>query len=94
MTIYIVRHGETDLNSKGVMQGQIDEPLNNVGLELAEITGKTMKGIQFDYCISSPLSRAKETAEIILRESGNDIPCTIDDRIMEHSCNSEIMPIE
>ena len=74
MVIYIVRHGETVLNAKGVMQGRLDEPLNQKGRDLAEMTGKAMKGIHFDYCISSPLNRAKETAEIILRESENDIP--------------------
>jgi len=57
--------------------------LNENGILLAEITGRGMKGIRFDYCISSPLTRARETAEIILRESGNNIPVTFDDRIKE-----------
>ena len=83
MIIYILRHGETALNTKAVMQGRLDEPLNENGRSLAEMTGKAMKGIHFDYCISSPLGRAKETAEIVLRESGNDIPYSIDDRIIE-----------
>ena len=42
-----------------------------------------MKGIHFDHCISSPLIRARETVEIVLRESGNNIPITMDDRIRE-----------
>lgn len=50
---------------------------------LSEITGQCLKEIHFDYCISSPLIRAIETAEIILRESGNVIPVAFDDRIME-----------
>jgi broad specificity phosphatase PhoE len=83
MKIYIVRHGETALNAEGVLQGRLNEPLNQNGRELAEITGKAMKDIHFDYCISSPLDRAKETAEIILRESENDISYTIDERIIE-----------
>ena len=83
MIIYIVRHGETILNAKGVLQGRLNEPLNQNGRDLAEMTGKAMKGIHFDCCISSPLDRAKETAEIILRESENDIPINIDDRIIE-----------
>ncbi len=83
MKIYIVRHGETVLNAKGVMQGRLDEPLNQNGRDLAEVTGKAMKGICFDACISSPLNRAMETAKIILRESGNEIPITTDDRIIE-----------
>lgn len=83
MKIYILRHGETALNAKGVMQGRLNEPLNQSGRELAEMTGRAIKGIHFDYCISSPLDRAKETAEIILHESENDIPIAIDERIIE-----------
>lgn len=83
MKIYIVRHGETALNIQGFMQGRLDEPLNKNGRDLAVLTGQAMKGMHFDYCISSPLNRAVETAEIILRESGNDIPITLDERILE-----------
>lgn len=83
MKIYILRHGETTLNSKGVMQGWLDEPLNDNGRKLAEITGQAMKGIHFDECISSPFIRATETAEIILRESGNAVDMKTDDRIRE-----------
>ena len=83
MLIYIVRHGETNLNIHAVMQGWIDEPLNENGRKLAAITGHKMKGIHFDECFSSPLVRAKETVEIILNESGNEIPIFTDDRIKE-----------
>ena len=81
--IYIIRHGETNLNVRGVLQGRLDEPLNQAGRDLAEITGRNMREIHFDRCISSPLVRAYETAEIVLRESGNDIPIEIDERIQE-----------
>ena len=83
MRIYIVRHGETDANKKGYAQGWTDDPLNENGRMIAEITGQGMKGIHFDHCISSPLIRAKETAQIILRESGNNVPVSFDDRIKE-----------
>ena len=83
MLIYIVRHGETDANVKGYLQGWTDDPLNENGKKLAVITGQCMRGIRFDACISSPLKRARETAEIILRESGNAIPIAYDDRIKE-----------
>ena len=85
MDIYIIRHGETDLNARGVMQGWIDEPLNENGRFLAEETGRAMKeqGIRFDGCYSSPLIRAKETAEIVLRESGNPVEVLCDDRLRE-----------
>ena len=82
--IYIIRHGETSLNAQGVLQGWLDENLNDNGIRLTEITGREMREIRFDACISSPLKRARETAEIILRESGNDrVPIFFDDRIKE-----------
>ena len=83
MKFYIVRHGETRLNVEAVLQGRLDEPINQSGRDLAAITGQNMRGIHFDACISSPLVRAYETAEIILRESGNDIPIATDDRLQE-----------
>ena len=84
MLIYIVRHGETRSNEEGYLQGWTDDPLNENGVALAEITGKGMQGIKFDACISSPLTRAKQTAEIILKESGNDtVSVRIEERIKE-----------
>lgn len=84
MKIYIVRHGETKLNAEGIIQGWIDEPLNDNGIKLAEVTGKALKGIKFDHCYSSPLIRAKQTAEIMLSFSDNSTtPITYDDRLKE-----------
>ena len=83
MRIYIVRHGETDANENGWLQGWSNGTLNESGRMLAEITGRGMKDIRFDCCISSPLLRAKETAEIILKESGNSISVSFDERIIE-----------
>ena len=85
MKIYILRHGETALNKSGVIQGwlNVNEPLNENGRKLAVLTGQAMKGIRFDRCISSPFTRAKETAEIILRESGNALEIEYNDRIRE-----------
>lgn len=83
MLIYIVRHGETKANVDGYLQGWSDDPLNENGIRLAQITGQNMKDIRFDQCISSPLSRARETAEIILRKSGNQIHVRNDNRLRE-----------
>ena len=83
MQLYILRHSETDLNTKGVMQGWLDAPLNQHGRDLAALTGQGMRGLHFDKCITSPLIRAKETAQIVLRESGNVLPIATDDRIRE-----------
>lgn len=84
MKIYVIRHGETDANKNGVLQGKSNWPLNEFGIQLAEITGTNMKGIKFDACFSSPLDRAKLTAELVLKNSGNeDVEIQYDDRIKE-----------
>ena len=86
MEIYVIRHGETNANKEGIMQGWIDLPLNEFGRKLAIDTGRALKGVKFDAAISSPLSRAKETAELLLRESGNlDTPLYLDERLKEIS---------
>lgn len=83
MKVYLMRHGETDYNKKGLIQGTLDIPLNEFGLELAEKTKEGFKkeGLTFDYCYCSPLIRARQTAEIILR--GTDTPVSYDERIRE-----------
>ncbi|MBQ7173522.1 MAG: histidine phosphatase family protein [Clostridia bacterium] len=84
MEIYVIRHGETDGNKEGIMQGWLDLPLNDFGRKLAIDTGRAMKGIHFDAAITSPLLRAKETAELLLKESGNtETPLLFDDRLKE-----------
>ena len=88
MRIYIVRHGETEANKNGYLQGWTDVPLNENGRFIAELTGRGIKDIRFDHCISSPLIRAKETAKILLRESGNSVSVTFDDRIKEMNFGS------
>lgn len=62
--IYLVRHGQTNLNKQRLIQGRIDEPLNNVGIKQAKETGQLLKSLSIDYqrLVSSPLSRALETA--------------------------------
>lgn len=83
MKIYIVRHGETKGNVKASLNGWIDDPLNENGIKIAIQTGEGLKGIVFDACFSSPLSRAKKTAELILKESGNNCDVHYDDRLKE-----------
>ena len=67
MYIYLVRHGQTDDNFKSIVQGRIDNPLNDVGRGQAKATGLKLKdlNIKFDSIYSSPLIRAKESASII-----------------------------
>ena len=72
MKLYIVRHGETDWNKARRVQGFSDIPLNEYGRHLARETAEGMKDIPFDLAYTSPLVRARETAEIIL--AGREIP--------------------
>lgn len=68
MKIYFVRHGETAWNKEKKIQGRSDIPLNEYGKELAEITAEAIKDIPFDIVYSSPLKRARETANILTKE--------------------------
>ena len=81
MRLYMMRHGETDWNRKHLWQGRTDIPLNENGRRVAELTREGMKEISFDLAFCSPLSRAKETAEIVLQ--GRNIPLIVDERIIE-----------
>lgn len=65
--ICLVRHGETDWNAAKRIQGRTDIPLNDTGKWQAEQTGLYLKNAHWDVVISSPLSRAKETAHLILQ---------------------------
>ena len=56
--IYIVRHGETQENRDGIIQGQLDTALNDVGLEQARIVGEKLRSVPFEIAFSSDLSRA------------------------------------
>lgn len=67
-TFYIVRHGETDWNVKGLLQGHLGADLNKNGQKQAKKLANKLKNIHFDAIFSSDLIRAKQTAEIIALE--------------------------
>ncbi len=85
MYIYIMRHGETQSNKDGLIQGSSDIPLTEYGEELARITaeGFSGDGIRFDRIYTSPLIRAVKTAEIIEAGDPGSAPIYIDDRLRE-----------
>jgi broad specificity phosphatase PhoE len=73
-TIYIIRHGETDLNKRGVMQGRgVDTDLNDHGRQQAEAFYKAYKHVPFDHIYTSTLKRTHQTVHKFI-ESG--IPWT------------------
>ena len=89
ITLYFVRHGETDWNSAQRYQGQKDIPLNALGRSQAVGNGRTLAGAlgaeaaAIDY-VSSPLERARETMELMRAELG--LPAQgyrTDDRLRE-----------
>ena len=78
--LYVIRHGKTDWNLKNKVQGRVDIPLNDFGIQEAIVTKKLLNQTKFYKIISSPLIRAKKTAEII---SNYEIPIVTDSRIVE-----------
>jgi len=64
-TLFLFRHGETDWNREGRMQGQTDTPLNATGLAQAEALAHRLRAHQLDAIVSSDLSRALTTAQIV-----------------------------
>jgi uncharacterized phosphatase len=63
--ICIVRHGETDWNAQGRLQGREDIELNDAGREQAFKIASYLSGETWNVLVSSPLKRAYETARII-----------------------------
>ncbi|MET4620843.1 putative phosphatase [Arthrobacter sp. 2762] len=69
-TFALVRHGQTDWNAERRLQGATDIPLNDVGREQAREAVGTLANYQWDAIVSSPLSRAAETADLIAEGLG------------------------
>lgn len=63
----LLRHGQTDWNIDMRLQGISDIPMNDHGRSQAEIAAKVLAGQEWDKIVSSPLSRAVETAQIVSR---------------------------
>lgn len=88
--IYYMRHGETDWNTELRFQGQRDIPLNDTGREQAKRNGKKLaellgKAEGFEF-ISSPLSRSRETMEIVRTQMGLEPgDYALDERLREMS---------
>ncbi|MGN7761801.1 histidine phosphatase family protein [Paenibacillus sp. 22594] len=86
MLIGLIRHGLTDWNAEGRIQGQSDIPLNDEGRRQAEMLGDRLlqETYRWDFCITSSLSRAAETGSIVAAKLG--IPMLEpDDRIRERA---------
>ena len=80
MKLLVVRHGRTDWNNLGKIQGIVDTNINEEGIKQAEALAEKLKNEKIDLIISSPLKRALQTASII--NQGKTTIIT-DDRIIE-----------
>ena len=79
--IYVVRHGETEWNALNKVLGCTDIPLNSNGADQARKVAGMLRDQEIDVFLSSPLSRARQTADIIAGETG--LKYRIDDRLIE-----------
>lgn len=82
MILYVVRHGETEKNKYGLIQGQTECDLSNNGIEKAKELIPIVRNLKIDVVISSPLKRAYDTASIITE---GKYPINIDDRLIERN---------
>ena len=64
-TLLLVRHGETDWNAEGRLQGHTDRPLSDYGRRQARRLAEELEGEELEAIYSSDLARAHETAEIV-----------------------------
>lgn len=83
VTLWLIRHGETDWNREGRWQGRRDVPLNATGLAQAEVMAEKLAtaGVTFHALYASPLRRALQTAQPAARRLGLEI--RVDERLQE-----------
>jgi broad specificity phosphatase PhoE len=76
--IYLLRHGQTAFNREGRLQGHVDSPLTELGEAQARAAGATLRGLIGDLSgwslVSSPLGRARRTAELVGEALGRMAP--------------------
>ena len=79
--LLLVRHGETDWNAEGRLQGHTDRPLSDVGRRQAERLADELAGERLDAVYASDLARARETAEVVAGRLG--LPVVLDPDLRE-----------
>ena len=97
LDIYIVRHGQSTANAEKVLQGWADYPLSQEGILQARVTGRYLvnSGVNLKAIYTSPLTRARRTAEEIARRFRPAVEVTAFDEFKEVDIGTLTdMPIE
>jgi 2,3-bisphosphoglycerate-dependent phosphoglycerate mutase len=79
--LFLFRHGETDWNREGRLQGHTDVPLNETGIGQARLLGEKLRAHRLEAIVSSDLERARTTAQIVADALG--IPLWTDPGLRE-----------
>jgi broad specificity phosphatase PhoE len=82
--VYLARHGETDWNARGKLQGRTDIPLNDAGIAQAKSLAERLRGAGVTAVRTSSLSRARVTGTIVAEALGIDT-VTVDEELVERS---------
>ena len=82
--LIVLRHAQTQWNREGRYQGRTDIPLCSAGIEQAQAAGQALRHAGAHLVLSSPLTRARATAEVICEVLGSN-RCVIEDRLVELS---------
>ena len=82
MKITLVRHGQTESNYLNVLQGQVNNLMNDTGRRQCKALAMSIKEKHYDYCYMSPLVRCVETALILIGDRVEMIP---DKRLIERN---------
>ncbi len=88
LEIYLTRHGQTEFNVAGGMQGWCDSPLTIEGRAEAERLGGKLKNHRFDAAFSSTLPRAVQTAQLVLQGAGQQLPVAAVEDLREYHFGS------
>lgn len=81
MLLFCVRHGQSEFNAEGRIQGQIDTPLSPLGHRQGRVVAAALARLQLDVVFSSPLCRAKDTARYVAEAANVELLC--EDRLKE-----------
>ena len=68
----LLRHGQTDWNINFLLQGVTDIPMNDTGIEQVRLAAQALQASDWDVVLTSPLTRARQTAQIIANHVGFD----------------------